>query len=124
MILTKHSQKQLDIFKKELKKRDIEIDLYKCDIKDSFQEMVDVKNYLTIMHNDSKIPIQDRTKLFLEKLKELENIGEKHDLIVKKIHELKGKIDRDIDILISNIKTHVNLPDSEIKNYIIKFIES
>lgn len=124
MNLTTHLQRQLEIFKKELKKREIEIDQYKSDIDTSFKQMIEIKDYLTTIHNDSKIPIQERTKIFLEKLKELENIGGKHDLTVKKIQEVKDKIDREINILISNIKTHSDLPEQHIKSFIQQFIES
>lgn len=124
MNLTIHLQRQLDLFKKELKKRDVEIDQYRMDIDTSFKEMIAVKDYLTSIHDDSKIPIHDRTKIFLEKLKELENIGEKHDTTVKKIQEVKDKIDREINILISNIRTHSDLPENQIKLYIQQFIES
>ena len=124
MNLTSHLQRQLEIFKKELKKREHEIDQYKLDIDNSFKKMIEIKDYLTKIHDDSKIPIQERTKIFLNKLKELEIIGDAHDNTIKKIQEVKNKIDREINILISNIKSHSDMPEQHIRIFIQQFIES
>lgn len=125
MNLSKQSNFHIDTFVKLLKKKEQQIDQYSNEVKTFFDQMVAIKDYLGTVYNDDKIPLNERTKIFMTKLKELENIGESHDNTVKKIKELRSKINLELEILVKN----VNLIDNhstyeQIRNHILQYIES
>lgn len=125
MNLSKQSLFHIDTFVKNLKKKEKQTDEYSREVAAHFDEMVAIKDYLGTVYNNDTIAVSDRTKIFIEKLKELEIIGEKHDNSVKKIKDLKEKIDNEIEILISSIQTIDRASTAEdIRNYIFQYIES
>lgn len=125
MNLSKQSLFHIDTFVKNLKKKEKQTDDFSKEVAAHFDEMVAIKDYLGTVYNNDNVAVSDRTKIFIEKLKELEVIGEKHDASVKKIKDLKEKIDLEIEVLISSIQTidRVQSPD-DIRNYIFQYIES
>jgi len=125
MNLSKQSKFHVDNFTKNLKKKEQSIDLYTKEVTQHFNEMVIIKDYLGTIYNDNSIALNERTKIFLEKLKELEIIGEKHDNCVKKIKEIKEKLNLELDVLISSIDSiEHTLNHDQIRNHIFQYIES
>jgi DNA repair ATPase RecN len=125
MNLSKQSTFHIDNFTKGLKKKENEIDHHSLEVTSYFEAMVKIKDYLGTVYNNDNIPVSERTKIFMEKLKELETLGEKHDKTVKKIKEIRDKINHEIEILINAIKDIDQLNNHEqIRNLIYQYIES
>lgn len=123
MKFSKHLVRQLDIFKKDLKKREESITVFEAQIKECFDEMVAIKDYLGTVYNNDEIKVTDRTKIFMDKLKELEILGDRHDKIVKQIKEVKEKINRDMEIFINSFhQTDTTVRIEDVRNHILQYI--
>lgn len=125
MKLNKQATLHIETFVRNLKKKEKQIDEFSKEVGVFFNAMVEIKNYLGTVYDNAVIPISERTKIFMDKLKELEILGEKHDNTVKKIKELREKINQEIDILISTIgQSNDTLSKDQIRHHILQYIES
>ena len=124
MIVSKRLKSLLEILKRDLRKKEKLVNQYNLEITNYHNQMVEIKDYLGTVHNNDDITVSDRAKIFLEKIKSLETLGEKHDQTIKNINSLKDHINRDIEIFVTNAHQSESGTVEVIKAYVIEYFQN
>jgi len=124
MTITKESSFHIDKFIRSLKKKNADVQSQKAENFKVYEQMVVVKDYLGTVYNNDEIPPVERAKIFIEKMKSLEVLGEKYDNGVKKMSDLDHRSNLDFEILIKNVSQVENKPFDDVRNYILQYIET
>lgn len=124
MSFSKQSNQQIDNFVKTLKSKQKQIDEFQSLIKEHYDSMNQIKQDLDLILKDEKATVNEKSKKFIDRLKDLEIIGEKYDKTVKHLKEISDKIDLELTILVSNIQQlEPSKKDGDyIRNEVLKYI--
>lgn len=118
------SKFHIDKFLRALRKKDEEAKVLKIENFKVYENMVEIKNHLGKVKDDENVSVGERAKIFIEKLKALELLGEKYDKGVKKVTDLDNKTKLEYEILIKNVAQLEGQPFDVVRNYISQYIES
>ena len=118
------SKFHIDKFLRALRKKDEEAKVLKIENFKVYENMVEIKNHLVKVKDDENVSVGERAKIFIEKLKALELLGEKYDKGVKKVTDLDNKTKLEYEILIKNVAQLEGQPFDVVRNYISQYIES
>lgn len=87
-------------------------------------EMLKIKDEIGSFYQDENLSVSERSKKFIENLKKLEIVGEKYDKLNKDSKIIYDKINQELTILISNIKSiEKNKSDEDVRNQIFEYIK-
>lgn len=124
MIVSKRLKSLLEILRRDLRKKEKILNQHNQEILDYHNQMVAIKDYLGTVHNNDEIAVSERAKIFLEKIKDLENLGGKHDEAIKQINQIKEHINRDIEIFVTNAHQLESGTVDEIKAYVLEYFQN
>lgn len=86
--------------------------------------MLKIKDEIGSFYQDENLSVSERSKKFIENLKKLEIVGEKYDKLNKDSKIIYDKINQELTILISNIKSiEKNKSDEDVRNQIFEYIK-